>query len=733
METKAQFLEDLKKYNENYDLEIIGAAFDMAYKLHEGQLRKSGEPYFIHPIAVSKILAQLGMDEATIVGGLLHDVVEDTEYTREMLVKDFGEEVAVLVDGVTKLGSIKFDTKEEAQAENLRKMFFAMSKDIRVLIIKLADRLHNMRTAEYWSESKQKEKARETLDIYAPLASRLGIFTVKFELEDTALKYLHPQEYETLKSEVSEKREQREKVINSVIEKISATLEQLDLHFDISGRSKHLYSIYKKMVLQNKQLDEIFDLTAVRVIVDSVKDCYAVLGLVHTMWKPIPRRFKDYIAMPKPNMYQSLHTTVIGDNGEPFEIQIRTFEMHKVAEYGIAAHWKYKEGKHDAKQNNEDLKLAWLRQTLEWQQELNDPKEFMETLKMDLFSSQVFVFTPKGEVIDLPAGSTPLDFAFKIHTDVGCKCVGAKVNGKMVTIDHQLNNGDIVEIVTSSNSSGPSVDWLKIAKSSTARTKIRQFLRKANKPDDIAKGKEALDRYVRKKGYDPHEVCKSAFLNRALKDSNIASNLDEMYIQICNNQVLSKFASLLFKYYDEEQRLAAQKEEEKFKAIIADENKKAKNNQTRRDNPGIVVKGSDNLMIRISRCCNPVPGDEIIGFITKGRGISVHRKDCSNMTSLPENEHARLIDVEWEDLKVGKSYDADICMVTIDRKHMFSDISRACEDMDVHISGVNAKSGKNDEVNIVLTLSLSSTQQMQKVLRTLRNIEGVLHVYRAKS
>lgn len=733
METKAQFLEELKKYNENYDLEVIGAAFDMAYKLHEGQLRKSGEPYFIHPIAVSKILAQLGMDEATIVGGLLHDVVEDTEYTREMLVKDFGEEVAVLVDGVTKLGSIKFDTKEEAQAENLRKMFFAMSKDIRVLIIKLADRLHNMRTAEYWSESKQKEKARETLDIYAPLASRLGIFTVKFELEDTALKYLHPQEYETLKSEVSEKREQREKVINSVIEKISATLEKLDLHFDIAGRSKHLYSIYKKMVLQNKQLDEIFDLTAVRVIVDSVKDCYAVLGLVHTMWKPIPRRFKDYIAMPKPNMYQSLHTTVIGDNGEPFEIQIRTFEMHKVAEYGIAAHWKYKEGKHDAKQNNEDLKLAWLRQTLEWQQELNDPKEFMETLKMDLFSSQVFVFTPKGEVIDLPAGSTPLDFAFKIHTDVGCKCVGAKVNGKMVTIDHQLNNGDIVEIVTSSNSSGPSVDWLKIAKSSTARTKIRQFLRKANKPDDIAKGKEALDRYVRKKGYDPHEVCKSAFLNRALKESTIASNLDEMYIQISNNQVLSKFASLLFKYYDEEQRLAAQKEEEKFKAIIADENKKAKNNQTRRDNPGIVVKGSDNLMIRISRCCNPVPGDEIIGFITKGRGISVHRKDCSNMTSLPENEHARLIDVEWEDLKVGKSYDADICMVTIDRRHMFSDISRACEDMDVHISGVNAKSGKNEEVNIVLTLSLSSTQQMQKVLRTLRNIEGVLHVYRAKS
>lgn len=734
METKAQFLQELKQYNENYDLNVIGLAFDKAKELHAGQLRKSGEPYLIHPMAVSIILAQLGMDEETIVGGLLHDVVEDTEYTREMLVKDFGEEVAILVDGVTKLGAIKFDTKEQAQAENLRKMFFAMSKDIRVLIIKLADRLHNMRTASFWSESKQKEKSRETLDIYAPLASRLGIFTVKFELEDIAMKYLHPQEYETLKREVSEKREQREEVINNVINKIQGSLEQLDFHFDISGRSKHLYSIYKKMVLQNKQLDEIFDLTAVRVIVDTVKDCYAVLGLVHTMWKPIPRRFKDYVAMPKPNMYQSLHTTVIGDNGEPFEIQIRTFEMHKVAEYGIAAHWKYKEGKSERKQTNEDLKLAWLRQTLEWQQELKDPKEFMETLKMDLFSSQVFVFTPKGEVIDLPAESTPLDFAFKIHTDVGCKCVGAKVNGKMVTIDHKLHNGDIVEIVTSSNSGGPSVDWLKIAKSSTARTKIRQFLRKANKPDDIIKGKESLDRYVRKKGYDPQLVCRMANLNRALKDSNIAGNLDEMYVQISNsNQVLSKFSSLLFKYYDEEQKLAAQKEEEKYKAIIADENKKARENQLKRDNPGIVVKGSDNLMIRIARCCNPVPGDEIIGFITKGRGISVHRKDCSNMTSLPEQEHARFIDVEWEDLKAGKSYDADICIVTADRKHMFSDISKTCEDMDAHISGVNAKSGKNGDVYIILTLSISSTQQMQKVQRMLRNIEGVKNVYRARS
>ena len=554
METKAKFLEEITSINKNYDTELIGRAFDTAKRLHDGQLRKSGEPYLIHPIAVAKILAQLGMDDETIVGGLLHDVVEDTEYTREQLVEDFSEEIALLVDGVTKLGAIKFDTKEEAQAENLRKMFLAMSKDIRVLIIKLADRLHNMRTLEYMREEKKIEKSRETLDIYAPLASRLGIYTVKFELEDIALKYLHPEEYETLKIEVTEKKEQRLQFINQVIDEIKEALDQMNMKYDISGRSKHLYSVYKKMVLQHKQLDEIFDLTAVRVIVENVRDCYAVLGQVHTMWKPIPGRFKDYIAMPKPNMYQSLHTTVLGDNGEPFEIQIRTYEMHRVAEYGIAAHWKYKEGKTKGDQNNEEMKLAWVRQTLEWQKELNDPKEFMETLKMDLFSSQVFVFTPKGEVIDLPAGSTPLDFAFKIHTAVGCKCVGAKVNGKMVTIDHPLSNGDIVEIVTSSNSSGPSVDWLKIAKSSTARTKIRQWLKKENKSDDVARGKDALDKYIRKKGYDPQQVGKSGYLNRAMKEMNIAT-MDEVYTQIGKGgTLLSKYANLLFGYFNEEKK-----------------------------------------------------------------------------------------------------------------------------------------------------------------------------------
>lgn len=733
METRAKFLEEITDINENYNTDLIGRAFETARELHEGQLRKSGEPYLIHPIAVAKILAQLGMDDETIVGGLLHDVVEDTEYTREQLVEDFSEEVALLVDGVTKLGAIKFDTKEEAQAENLRKMFLAMSKDIRVLIIKLADRLHNMRTLEFMREEKKLEKARETLDIYAPLASRLGIYTVKFELEDISLKYLHPREYETLEIEVSEKKEQRVQFINQVIDEIKEALDQMSMQYDISGRSKHLYSVYKKMVLQHKQLDEIFDLTAVRIIVENVRDCYAVLGQVHTMWKPLPGRFKDYIAMPKPNMYQSLHTTVLGDNGEPFEIQIRTYEMHRVAEYGIAAHWKYKEGNTKSDQNNEDMKLAWLRQTLEWQKELNDPKEFMETLKMDLFSSQVFVFTPKGEVIDLPAGSTPLDFAFKIHTAVGCKCVGAKVNGKMVTIDHTLNNGDIVEIVTSSNSSGPSVDWLKIAKSSTARNKIRQWLKKENKSDDVAKGKDSLDKYIRKKGFDPQQVGKSSYLSKAMREMNIAT-MDEVYAQISKGgTVLSKYANLIFGYFAEDKRIEQRKEEEKQKALLANDAKKEKLDRSRRENPGIIVKGADNLMIRVSRCCNPVPGDEIIGFITKGRGISVHRKDCSNITSLPEEEKARFIDVEWEDLKVGKAYNADICIISTDRKGMFSDISRACEDMDVHISGVNAKSGKDETVNITLTLSISSTQQMQKVLRTLRNVPGVSNVYRAKS
>ena len=733
MIAKAEFLEKIKSINSNYNTELIGKAFEKAETLHSGQLRKSGEPYFIHPVNVAMILAEMGMDDATIVGGLLHDVVEDTEYTREQLVTDFGDEIALLVDGVTKLGTIKYESKEEVQAENFRKMFLAMSKDIRVLIIKLADRLHNMRTIQYMIPEKIVYICNETLEIYAPLASRLGISKIQFELEDLALKYLHPQEFQDLKEKVNRRREERETTISTVIEEICDSLSDMNLKYDIYGRAKHYYSIYKKMKYQNKNIDEIFDLIAVRIIVDTIKDCYAVLGIVHTMWKPIPGRFKDYIAMPKLNMYQSLHTTVIGDNGEPFEIQIRTREMHNVAEYGIAAHWKYKEGDVSGKASNDDMKLAWLRQSMEWQKDINDPKDFLETMKMDLFASQVFVFTPKGDVLELPAGSTPLDFAFKVHSAIGCKCVGAKVNGKMVTIDYTLHNGDIVEIVTSANSSGPSVDWLKIAKSSNARNKIRAWLKKETKSDNIEKGKDQLDKFLKKRGLVPASCTKISYLNKAAKAMNFA-NMDEGYNQLSNGgTVLSKFANLLIGYYSADNDVEIRTDEDIIDEIKAAEAKRAKLEKRKADTPGIKVKGADNLMIKLAKCCNPVPGDEVIGFITKGRGISVHRKDCSNIVNLPETEKSRLIDVEWEDLMNGKAYNTDICIIGVDRKGILADISRVCEDMDIHLSGVNAKSGRDGALSMIITLSISSTQEMQKLLRIFRNVEGITQVYRAKS
>ena len=729
MKSREEFLQTIADYNPKYDLELIGRAYDKAKEMHEGQLRKSGEPYLIHPLAVAEILADLGMDEDTIVAGLMHDVVEDTPYTSEELREEFGEEVELLVDGVTKLGSLKFESKEQRQAENLRKMFLAMSKDIRVLIIKLADRLHNMRTINYMTEQKMIDKCKETLEIYAPLAARLGIYAMKFELEDIALKYLDPEAYYGLVEKVSERKEKREDAIRQVIDEIKEALEDLHIHYDIMGRSKHCYSIYKKMKYQHKQLDEIFDLTAVRIIVENVRDCYAVLGIVHTLWTPIPGRFKDYIAMPKPNMYQSLHTTVIGDTGNPFEIQIRTYEMHKIAEYGIAAHWKYKEGiTHD----KEEVKLAWLRQTLEWQKDMNDPKEFMETLKVDLFASQVFVFTPQGDVIELPAGSTPLDFAFKIHSDIGCKCVGAKVNGKMVTIDHTLENGNIVEIVTSPNAAGPSIDWLKIAKSSTARNKIRQWLKKENKSDAVDRGKDTIDKYVRKKGYEPKDVLKNSFVNRAVKELNL-NNQDELYSQLSHGGAFqSKVGTLLFKYYNEEKQEQMEREQHEQIASKGPDERRIKEDRKRRENAGIVVEGVDNLMIRIARCCNPVPGDDIIGFITKGRGISVHRTDCPNITSLPESEKARFIQVRWDGDKLDQTYTADVSVIARDRKGLFSAVSRVCEDMDVHIDGVNAKSSKDETINVTLTLSISSRDQIEKVLRALRSVPGVSDVFRTK-
>ena len=728
MKSKQSFLKDISEYRQ-HDLDLIGMAYDKARELHNGQLRKSGEPYLIHPIAVAEILAKYGMDDVTIMAGLLHDAVEDTDYTLEQLTDDFGSEVALLVDGVTKLGSIKFDNKEEAQAENLRKMFLAMSKDIRVLIIKLADRLHNMRTIEFMSPAKIVEKSQETLDIYAPLASRLGIYQIKFELENIAFKYLHPEEYETLEREVTEKKKQREGLIEQVSSEIRKALDSIGMKYEIQGRSKHLYSIYKKMTIQHKQLDEIFDLTAIRVLVNDVRDCYAVLGQVHTMWTPIPGKFKDYIAMPKPNMYQSLHTTVIGDNGEPFEIQIRTFEMHRVAEYGIAAHWKYKEGDTSGKQDSEDLKLAWIRQTLETQTD-NDPMEFMENLKMDLFSSQVFVFTPRGKVIDLPAGSTPLDFAFKIHTDVGCRCVGAKVNGKMVTIDHELNNGYIVEIVTSANSSGPSVDWLKIARSSSARNKIRQWLKKQNKGDEIAKGKDALDKFIRKKGYDPRECARNNFLVAAAREMKFTS-LDDAYSQISQGgTILSKFANLLFTYHDDEVAKEQKRKAEKEAALLKKTVEAEKTERRNREDPGIIVSGAENLMIRVARCCNPVPGDEIVGFITKGRGITVHRRDCPNIRSLPEEERARFIEVEWESKASGKSYSTELCIEASDRKGLLSDISRTCDEQGVEIEGLNGKRSKDGGIRIILTLMITGTLQMNRVTKALKSVQGIIDVYR---
>ncbi len=730
---KRDFLSKIEEYNPNYDMDMISRAYDVADEMHRNQLRKSGEEYLIHPVAVAEILAELGMDSETIAAGLLHDVIEDTPYTLEQMGKEFGKEVAELVDGVTKLSALKFESKEERQAENLRKMFLAMAKDIRVLIIKLADRLHNLRTINYMTHEKIIEKCQETLDIYAPLAARLGIYSMKMELEDIALKFLEPNAYYDLAEQVSERKGARESAINKVVEEISKALDEIGIEHETYGRSKHFYSIYKKMKFQHKSLDEIFDLMAVRIIVNTVRDCYAALGLVHTMWTPIPGRFKDYIAMPKPNMYQSLHTTVISDAGRPFEIQIRTQEMHRIAEYGIAAHWKYKEGVADDK---EEVKLSWLRQALEWQKDVNDPKEFMESLKMDLFSNQVFVFTPQGDVIELPAGATPLDFAFKIHTDVGCKCVGAKVNGKMVTIDHTLENGNIVDIVTSPNAPGPSIDWLKIAKSSSARNKIRQWLKKENKNDTVDKGKDTFAQYLRRKGYDPRILMTNNYMLRAAKDLGF-KDADDLYNQLSyGGSLQTRVANKLQSYEDERLQLET---EEKSKTLLDNLNeisektqKRAEHMRTADAETGVIVEGVDNLMISIARCCTPVPGDEIVGYITKGRGITVHRTDCDNMKALDEEEKQRLIEVSWDPELLDKSYDGEISIIAKDQKGMLSSISKVCEDMDVRIIGLNARANKDETVRINLTLMIHDRSQIEKICRSFKGIPGILEAYRNK-
>ena len=731
---KDKFLDHLKKANPDLDFYLIGKAYDLGEKAHEGQFRKSGEAYFVHPVEVAKILADLDMDSQTIAAALMHDVVEDTEYTYEDIEQYFGEDIALLVDGVTKLGSLKFDNKEDRQAENLRKMFLAMTKDIRVLIIKLADRLHNMRTINFMTDAKIVEKCRETLDIYAPLADRLGISKIKFELEDLALKALEPELYYSLVSGVRMKKYTQDDYIEHVIEELKQALSELNIEYEIYGRYKHYYSIYKKMN-KGKTLDEIFDLAAIRIIVDSVKDCYSILGVVHTLWKPIPGRFKDYIAMPKPNMYQSIHTTLIGNYGAPFEVQIRTKEMHRVAEYGIAAHWKYKEG---IKENHEETekKLAWLRQTIELQKDMNDPGEFMESLKVDLFSNQVFVFTPKGTVVELPAGSTPLDFAFKIHSEVGIKCVGAKVNGKMVPLNHVLENGNLVEVITNPNSKGPSSDWLSIVKSTQAKNKIRQWFRKENRAENIEKGKTAIEKAVKRKAYDSKMLLKQPYLLKIAKSYKFPS-IEELYVAVGYGGVPStKVANMLVDLLREEENEELKREQQEITVAEFEKSnqpeEEEKSRHTKKDATGVNVKGVDGLMIKFAKCCTPVPGDEIVGYITKGRGISVHRKDCANMMSLPEDEKGRLIEVEWDEDALNKhSFEADIFVLAEDRKRLIMDISIAVQEMDVNVRSMNVKTTKDKKAMFNMTLDITEPDQIRKVLLKIKNVDGIIDAYRA--
>lgn len=717
-------LAQIQQYNPNSDLSLIIKAYNFAEAAHEGQVRKSGEKYFVHPVEVARILAELEMDDSTIVAGLLHDVIEDTKYSYEQIKKEFSEEIAILVEGVTKLGNFTYETKEERQAESLRKMFIAMAKDIRVIIIKLADRLHNMRTLKYMNENKKKEKAMETIEIYAPIAHRLGISKIKWELEDLSLRYIDPDGYYELVEKVAKKRREREDYINQVIKQLKEALNNVGIEFELSGRPKHFYSIYRKMVYQHKSFEEIFDLTAIRIIVDSIKDCYGVLGIVHTMWKPIPGRFKDYIAMPKPNMYQSLHTTVIGPMGEPFEIQIRTRDMHRIAEYGIAAHWKYKEGR--SAEEDMDDKLNWLRQLLEWQRELSDPREFMESLKIDLFTNEVFVFTPKGDVVDLPAGSTPVDFAYKIHSAIGNSCIGAKVDGRIVPIDYKLKNGNIVEILTSSHSNGPSRDWLKFVKSTQAKNRIRQWFKKERKEENTEKGKEMLEKEARRNGFEGQALLKPQWLSQLAKKFNL-NTIDDLYAAIgyggiMMNQVIPKL---------KEMYKLAQKEERSTEDIVTSHNKQYKPRQENKGNQGVKVKGIDNILVRFSKCCNPVPGDDIIGFITRGRGVSIHRKDCPNMADDYESQD-RFIEVEWDE---GRqiSYQTEIQIIAADRKGLLSEITNVLSETKLTVTAINARTNKERIAIINLTIEITNIAQLDRLMNKIKTMQGVMDVYRVTS
>jgi len=713
------YIEKLKEFNAKFDEENVIKAYHFAEKSHEGQFRKSGDAYVIHPIYVSLILAELGLDEDSIIAGLLHDVIEDSKYEYKDILENFGKSVADIVDGVTKLGNISFDTHEEHQVENLRKMFLAMAKDIRVILIKLADRLHNMRTLEYMTPEKQIEKARETLEIYAPIANRLGINKIKCELEDLAFLNLEPKKYYDIVAKVNKKLVERETLIKDVIEKLKETLEEAELEFEIYGRPKHFYSIYRKMEFQNKNFDEIFDLTAIRIVVATVKECYGALGLVHTLWKPIPGRFKDYIAMPKPNMYQSLHTTIIGDNGEPFEIQIRTEEMHKIAEIGIAAHWKYKEGKG---QEEFGENLMWIKQMMESQNDLDNPSEFMDSLRVDTFNNQVYVFTPKGKVVELPEGSTPVDFAYKIHSAVGNKCIGAKVDNHIVPLNYKLKNGNIVEIMTSKSGNGPSRDWLKFVISTQAKNKIKQFFKKERREENIEKGKEILGYEIRRQKLDIKRIFDKDIIEPILKRLS-CSNLDDLYATvgyggISINQVLPRLKE---RYNEKYHKI----EEEEIKEISFEQGDKR---QTK--SQGIKVRGIEDVLVRFSKCCNPVPGDDIIGFITRGRGVSVHRADCVNFVKTSEMKD-RFIEVEWIQSEDSK-YISELQVIFPDRKGLISEISAVVSELGYFVRGLNAK--VIDELAIInITVEITDVSQLNNLIKKLKQLKDVISVKRTKS
>lgn len=723
-----QYIEKVVEYNPNIDIDELVRAYKYAENAHVGQFRKSGEPYFIHPVEVSLILAELEMDIHTIVGSLLHDVVEDTEVTCEEIEAEFGSDVALLVDGVTKLGKIHYESKEEEQAENLRKMLLAMAKDIRVILIKLADRLHNMRTLKFMTDAKKKEKATETLEIYSPIAHRLGIFRIKWELEDLSLLYMHPEEYYDLVKKVNSKREERLKYINKVISGLTQGIADINIKCEIYGRPKNFYSIYKKMYVQHKNFEEIYDLTAVRVLVDSVKDCYGALGVVHTMWTPLPGRFKDYIATPKPNMYQSLHTTLIGDQGEPFEIQIRTYEMHRIAEYGIAAHWKYKEGDVEANKNADmDSKLNWLRQMMELQGDLKDPQEFMESLKIDLFNNQVYVFTPDGEVIELPVGSTPVDFAYKIHSAVGNKCVGAKVNNRIVPLNYQLKNGQLVEIMTSKSSNGPSRDWLKFIQTTQAKNRIRHWFKKERREDNVSNGRDMLERDIRRAGHQPSQLMRSEWVKPIIERLSMNS-LDDLYAAIGYGGImLAQVTPRLKELYKKEQfdRLKEEGTEEELFAV-----KDERSSKKRGMMDSVTVKGTDNLLIRFAKCCNPVPGDEIIGYITRGRGVTIHRSDCNNFER-NEDTPNRFIEVAWNS-EEDQTFTTDIQIIAPDRKGLLGGLTILISEASLTVTGVNAKITKNNVAIINLTIEISNIDQLEKLIRKINSMPDVIEVKRVK-